>query len=195
MKRNKMIFLGVITFMSSLFPLSVNAEPVVVGEGQTPIQIEVIQSPIRLVKVQAPTFGTYEMTNKSRSIQATGDLVINVEDTRTENSSPWQVDYEISIFESTADKNKPSSTLKYKIGTGTLTIDGQAIDKSVYQTQEIELGQEKRGTLTKVNLSSANNFEYRIPKEKISIFVPENSTVGEYKAIQTVHLISLPESE
>lgn len=197
MKRSKMLFLGVIasTCISGLLPLKVDAEQVVAGEGQTPVTIKVVQSPIYLVGVEAPKFGTYELTGKNQRIQATSDLVINVQDTRTETSSPWQIDYELSFFENTSTGQQANATLKYTVGEGTLKVAGQTADKSVYQTQEVELGQEKRSTLVESNLSGATNYEYRVPKEKIGILIPENTAAGEYKAIQTIHLISIPESE
>ncbi len=195
MKQRKMMYLGIILLMGMFAPLNVSAEQIITEKGQTPIQIEIVPSAIRLTEVTPPVFGTYEITNESRSIQAKSDLVISIQHTDMYDSSPWQIDYELSVFENTAHSTKADSALTYKIGSGILKIDGQAADMTTYQAQEINLGQDKRGTLMKTNISNSKNYEYRVPKENISILIPENSSIGEYKAIQTVYLVSLPESE
>lgn len=197
MKRSKRFFLFInfLIFMSSLLPLNVNAEHVDSEKGKTSVNIKVVQSPLHLSGVQAPKFGIYELTSKSQWIQPTSDLVINVQDKRTDTSSHWQINYELSFFENATSGQKASGTLKYIIGEGTLKIANQTVDNSIYQAQELELGQDQSGTLLKVNVSKKTDYEYRVSKQKIRILIPANSTVGEYKALQSIHLISLPEVE
>lgn len=195
MKISKPLFLAPFIAFSLFTPINGYAQEMPGSHEDTPIKIELIQSPIHLIDVTPPTFGTYEITNKSQEIQATGDLVVTVQDTRTETLSPWKLDYEIATFSDSTSTNQVEGMVKFKLGAGTLSIDGQAADKTIYQSKELELGQEKKGTLMQTSVSSTSMYEYRIPKEKISITLPANSVAGKYTTMQTLILVSLPESE
>lgn len=193
MKIRKIPVIIAIIFTGILAPVHTRAKEI--GEKKdSPINIQMVQSPLHFLEVTAPTFGTYEIGSKAQEIQASGDLVVTVQDIR-ETLSPWQLDYTMSVLSDQSVDPKTSSNLHYKIGNGKWTMNGNKIDESSYQSQALELGDGNNGTLTKVLFSSDNTFEYRVAKENISIVIPNNSATGDYKLVQLVQLVSLPESE
>ncbi|MGK0606872.1 hypothetical protein [Enterococcus gilvus] len=58
------------------------AETRVQAQKETPVSIRIVETPIRLEKVSAPTFGTYERSVRPQELRATSDLTIQVKDLR-----------------------------------------------------------------------------------------------------------------
>lgn len=191
MTRRTWLFVVCLPFLSLLTPLTGHAQEVSGQNAETPIGIEVKQSPIHLTTVQAPTFGSYELTGQGQQLQATGDLIIQVEDTRTTDLSAWGLQYELSIFNTASDDNTLGEQTKLNLGTGELTMNGQAVDASRYSAQSVELSPDTTGTLMQTNFSQPTTFSYRVPKEKISLSISGLRATGEYSATQTVTLSNL----
>lgn len=183
-----MVFLGTSFFISE----SSEAQEVSNSRQNSTIGIEVVQSPISLTNVQPPTFTTYPLQEGGQTLQATGDLIIDIEDTRTENASSWALQYGISTFENTTDSSELNGSVVIKIGSGDLSMDETSMSSSSYKSQSVELAQGNQGILLQVDSSREASYQYRVPKENISIRVPTEATVGQYQAIQTVNLTSLP---
>lgn len=176
-----------------VFPAIARGEEVLNQGGKnSSVGIDIVESPIRLTSVQAPTFGTYELTGGKQEFQATGDLVIQVEDTRTSALSSWGVQYEVSLFEMTSGTSSLTDQARIKVGVGELIIAGQSADSSFYHPQAVELAAEGTGYLFQTTTSETTDFIYTVPKDKIALSIPNTVGKGEYTAVQTVTLINVP---
>lgn len=187
-----------IIFGFSFLTMNMVASELVFGEEVTDqsndssISIGLVESPLHLVNVQAPSFGTYELSGGNQIIQATDDLVIQVEDTRTTNLNSWGIQYEVSIFDSSKGTNSLGESSQISIGSGKLTMNNQSVDTTAYDSRSVKLAPNKSAILLQVESSLTNSFSYRVEKENITIMIPELTNPGTYEAIQTVTLIDLP---
>ena len=193
--KNKLALLIVGVFFVGVFiPSESEAQEGSTQSNQTPLNIQVVESPLRLTKVQAPTFGTYEIDfqNSQRKIQATGDLLIEVDDTRTTLLSSWGIQYEISMFEDNSNQKTFGNTTVLNIGKGELSINRSQLDPTIYQTNSQELIPNKPALLLQTKESQTTKFTYRVPKEAISMNLPNGLKSGDYTATQTITLVNLP---
>lgn len=188
----KIVLGGSLLSTGMIYPSTVFGEEVISQSGDSKISIDLIQSPLHLTTVQAPSFGTYTLSGDNQKIQADGDLVIQVEDTRVTDLHSWGIQYEVSIFETSDGAQSLGESGQIHVGSGKLTMADQAVDEAAYNSRSVELASNKNGTLLQVASSYTSTFSYRVPKENISISIPERTKPGVYTAVQTVTLVDLP---
>ena len=195
MKNRSKLFLSIVGIVYSMqFVMKVKAEEVSNQNDESPIVIQVNESPIRFSKVIAPTFGTYEIEKKSKNqeIMANGDLIVQVADTRESDFSSWGIQYELSLFKDISDGQPMNSQVLLHIGSGELLINGEAANPNFYQKQEVTVSPEKTGLLVQTTSSLHGEFLYRVPKERIKFILLDNTKAGSYQAVQTITLTNVP---
>lgn len=152
---------------------------------ETPIAIKIIDSPIRLAKVTAPTFGTYYQSDDAQRLHATGDLFIEVDDKRESKVTPWKITYELSTFINGEEYNA-----KINIGKGIAT---SATGKNLRAIpKKLSLVSNNTGDLVEAFSTEEEQFSYRVLKEDISLDIPGNLPVGDFQGTQLVTLINTP---
>lgn len=156
--------------------------------GSTPVDVNVVETPIVLGNVQAPTFGTYATSTKAQNIKATGDLKIEVLDNRMDKTTPWTLTYELSTFvngkEYTVNLDMKKGTVKDSAGN---VMKGESFD---IQTTS---GESK--TITNSYSDTDVKYYYTVAKDDISLTLPADMPVGSYKATQRVVLTNTPAAE
>ncbi|MHC5228510.1 hypothetical protein ACYSNW_09560 [Enterococcus sp. LJL99] len=192
MKQLLKISFSLMIVLANLLPVVANASPVVNGTENTPIQIELVESPLRLSTVQAPTFGSYELTGVEQQLQATGDLSVKVADRRESKANSWGLQYELAMFTEGKADQKLGNDVRLTLGSGTLLADNQTVNPDKYDAQVIALQADQSQLLLQVAPVNAEIYEYRIQKEDIYLMIPSNRIAGKYQAIQTITLIDLP---
>lgn len=157
------------------------------AQTDTPVNIQVVETPIRLEMVRAPTFGTYHVSSKSQKIKATGDLVIQVKDLRENKKTPWKLVYQLSRF-----SNGKEYDATIDLGKGTLSTvgDGRTLNAD---SKAVSLKANEEGTIVTAYSTNASEYLYRIDKQSIDLGIPENLPAGNYAAKQTVFLLNTPE--
>lgn len=193
MKHKLYISLPLLFLLAGGLPQSAAAAALPGNSRSSEVTIDIMESPLRLSKVRAPTFGTYETSSRKQRIQATGDLEINVLDERTEKNTPWTLSYELTLFNSDNGKSLGSAEV-FDLGTGILTGAGKAVAKQHYQANEVELSPAEKGRLLQVEATQEKTYRYTVPKEKIVLVVPAGAASGNYHAAQTVTLVNVPDS-
>lgn len=158
--------------------------------GSTNVDISVVTTPIILGKVVAPTFGTYATSTKEQTIKATGDLSIEVLDSRMEDqkSSPWNLSYQLSTF-----VNGKEYTVHLAMGKGTVKDSAGNVMKGENFDIQADSGESKN--ITTSYSDTDVKYYYVVPKDRIKLTLPADMPVGTYKAQQTVVLTSTPDAE
>jgi hypothetical protein len=186
MKRKHWILLlvgcGVIGGLSTV----ARADEVAGQQADTPISIRIIDSPIRLVAVSPPTFGTYPVSDEEQVLQAKSGLTIKVADYRDERSTPWRLTYQLSTF-----MNGKAYVVKMNLGKGQLTSAtvGEAVK---FQASQLSLESMEESELVNVYSSKTIDYEYEVDKEAVSLTIPGKLPVGEFVGQQTVRLLNTP---
>lgn len=183
-KKNKFLLLSVLT-VSFFSSVPVFADEVINNSKETPVNIEIIESPIRLSTVKAPVFGTYYQSNRVQTIKATGDLVIEVIDQRKARDTPWKLNYGISTFINDEEYN-----LKMSIGRGeSYSKSGQKLADT---SKSITVTNGNLKELVEAYSTDEEQFTYRVKKNEISIELPANLPTGKFVGKQKVTLINIP---
>jgi hypothetical protein len=167
---------------------------VVNGKVQTPFTIQVVENPLRLSKVQAPTFDTYIFDKGTNNIQlsASRDLVIEVEDKRIDDLSTWGIQYTLSMFNDVTDSTKIDTKMTFDIGKGDLSIGTEKLDATFYTGYKASLSAEDSIVLVQTKAAQTATFSYRVPKEEIKVNLPGQLREGVYQAQQTITLVNVP---
>lgn len=195
MKNKTKFCLSIVGIVFSIqFMMKVEAEEVSNQNGESPVVIQVNESPIRFSKVIAPMFGTYDIEKKSKNqeILANGDLIVQVVDTRESDFSSWGIQYELSLFKDISNGQSINSQVIMHIGSGELLINGEAANPNFYQKQEVTVSPEKTGLLVQTTSSLHGEFLYRVPKERIKFTLLDSAKAGSYQAVQTITLTNVP---
>lgn len=184
-KQIKFFFIGGLFCL--LLPVQSFAEEVVGESNQSPVSVSIVESPIRLEKVTAPTFGTYQKSIHERTIEATGDLSIVVKDQRENRQSPWHLTYQLSTF-----TNGQEYQVKVLLGQGKVTTDqsGEVIKAT---PNKIALDSNKTGTILEAYSSRADKYYYQVDKQQIHLVLPADLPTGEFVGQQLVTLLNTPE--
>lgn len=184
-KRIEFIFVGLLLCL--LLPVPASAQEVLGEEDQTPMNVTIVESPIKLEKVTAPTFGAYQKSAHEQEIQATGDLLIAVRDQRENKKSPWQLTYQLSTF-----ANGQEYQVKVLLGQGRLSTDqsGEVVQAT---PQKIAADPNETATILEAYSSQSTKYYYQIEKQKIHLELPANLPIGEFVGQQIVTLLNTPE--
>ncbi len=178
----KFVLIGLCLFGLTAAKTSVQAQK------ETPISIRIVETPIRLEKVSAPTFGTYERSVRSQELRATSDLTIQVKDLRENKKTPWRLYYQLSSF-----SNGKEYAVFLDLGKGHLrTLDnGQEVSS---EPKKVSLRSNETKTLVTAYSTKASEYRYRINKQAIKLTIPGNLPEGDFVAKQTVTLVNIPEA-
>lgn len=186
MKRKHWILLlvgcGVIGGLSTV----ARADEVAGQQADTPISIRIIDSPIRLVAVSPPTFGTYPVSDEEQVLQAKSGLTIKVADYRDERSTPWRLTYQLSTF-----VNGKAYAVKMNLGKGQVS-SSLAEEAVTFQASPVSLESMEESELVNVYSTETRDYEYVIGKEAVSLTIPGKLPVGEFVGQQTVRLLNTP---
>lgn len=182
-KKRKVMLIGLLCLLG----LTAAGMPVH-AQKETPVSIQIVETPIRLEKVRAPTFGTYERTSHAQKVQATSDLVIQVKDVRENKKTPWKLYYQLSQF-----SNGKEYAALLDLGKGSLrTLDGgQEVPSS---PQHVSLTSNETKTLVTAYSTEASEYLYRVHKQAINLLIPGDLPAGAFVAKQTVTLVNSPEA-
>lgn len=150
------------------------------------MDITIMESPITLNHVSAPTFSETPEQSVGQRLQAASDFVVVVQDKRDIKRTPWQLSYQLSAF----DKAE-SVGISLELGKGVVTPigDNQPIQ---YEARHVSTGKGSSETLVDALSTSHTQYEYRIPKEGIHLDIPTALGAGTYTARQTVTLMNIP---
>ncbi|GEK37612.1 hypothetical protein ACFFRT_11730 [Enterococcus thailandicus] len=184
-KRIEFIFIGLLLCL--LLPTPAFAQEILGEEDQTPMNVTIVESPIKLEKVTAPTFGTYQKSAHEQEIQATSDLLIAVRDQRENKKSPWQLTYQLSTF-----TNGQEYQVKVLLGRGKLSTNqsGEVVQAT---PQKIAADPNEAGTILEAYSSQSTEYYYQIDKQKIHLELPADLPTGEFVGKQLVTLLNTPE--
>ncbi|MGM0218942.1 hypothetical protein [Enterococcus sp. AZ126] len=188
-KWSSFIGVGFVIGLSLLAATGVQAEEVSPAEKSTPIQITIAEKTLALTNVTIPTFSTREVTESEQVIHPTNDWVIGVKDQRSNARSPWELRVQLSLLTS---EKAALPDQRITLDKGQLQSEKTTLDSSGYNAKKAVL-QTTSQTVVHVEDTTHTTYEYRIPKEKVSLVIPKTATAGTYKAIQQVQLTALPE--
>lgn len=153
--------------------------------GTTFLEILPIDEPHpRIYEVNDLHFGTHDQQEANQQITAKEDLVIQLLDART-NESSWDLQLKVSAFTATKQVNLTQATLE--LGKGVLKAEDTSgikesnyqMNSEGYQTILHSDSQHRRGRAT-----------YTIPKETIKLSFGENNAPGQYVAINYWRLVN-----
>ncbi|MGX7025071.1 hypothetical protein [Vagococcus hydrophili] len=159
-----------------------------VGKSESALSIEIQPSPIRITKVKAPVFGKYIATSKVQKINSQSDIFIDVEDNREQKNSPWQLFYNLSMFERKDQTDKKIRT-QISLGKGNFYQDGK-LKKDNVTSLNATINDEHEKEILRVGKSSGKKYRYIISNQDIELIIPKNIEVGKYEALQTVTLVN-----
>ncbi|BBM19523.1 hypothetical protein G15_3203 [Enterococcus avium] len=163
------------------------AEVAAHAQAETPVAINIIETPIRLVKVRAPTFETAHVSSKRQTLKATGNLEIQVKDLRQSKTTPWKLLYQLTDF---SNGKKYSATIN--LGKGTVRALGDE-SKITAMPHAVSVGANEIGTLVTAHSAEASDYLYRVDKQAIALTIPGNLPAGKFTGKQTVLLLNTPE--
>lgn len=186
MKRKHWILLLVGCGVLFGFSTATKAAEVTGQQGDTPVSIEIVESPIRLVAVSPPTFGTYPVSDEEQVLQAKSGLTIKVADYRDERSTPWRLTYQLSTF-----VNGKAYAVKMNLGKGQVS-SSLAEEAVTFQASPVSLESMEESELVNVYSTETRDYEYVIGKEAVSLTIPGKLPVGEFVGQQTVRLLNTP---
>lgn len=166
----------------------VGANEKVQGTSETPVTIMVEEKTLLLNTLEFPKFEEQEIKKERHSFHPLNDLVIEVNDKRTVRSTPWSVDYQLSIV--TDEKNKIVPDVYLRLERGIVTETNSRNYESF--NLDVPTTNESRRMLRSKD-SSINHLVYRIPKEKITLHLPKELPVGKYKMEQSIFLKAVQE--
>lgn len=163
------------------------AEVAAHAQVETPVAINIIETPIRLVKVRAPTFETAHVSSKRQTLKATGNFEIQVKDLRQSKTTPWKLLYQLTNF---SNGKKYSATIN--LGKGTVRALGEE-SKITAMPHAVSVGANETGTLVTAHSAEASDYLYRVDKQAIDLTIPGNLPAGKFTGKQTVLLLNTPE--
>lgn len=182
-KKIRIILLS--TLMMPFSATTALASEVTGNAKDTPISIEIVESPIRLNKVIAPTFGTYYDSAEKQVLKATGDLIIGIVDYREMKDTPWSLSYEISTF-----SNGNEYSVKMNLGKGIATSkSGQPLSGN---SMVFSKNSNESGKILEAYSTNEEEFSYRVEKENITLEIPGSMPTGDFSGKQLVTLINTP---
>lgn len=183
-KRIEFIFIGLLLCL--LLSAPAFAQEILGEEDQTPMNVTIVESPIKLEKVTAPTFGTYQKSAHEQEIQATGDLLITVKDQRENKKSPWKLTYQLSTF-----TNGQEYQVKVLLGQGKLSTNqsGEVVQAT---PQKIATDSNEAATILEAYSTQSDEYFYQIAKQKIHLELPTDLPTGKFVGKQLVTLFNTP---
>lgn len=164
------------------------------------ITINILERDLSIRHVQPPSFGRQTLTGEAQTVQSSRDLVVRIKDKRLSGDS-WSLSYSFQPSE-VADEHQEQ--LIFKIGAGTLSQviteeDAESFiaeSKENYEASPIRRNHIGETTSNLLTLHQGNEeetiYEYRVPKEDITMDIPVGIEAGEYHGTQVLSLTNAP---
>lgn len=168
---------------------------------ETGIIVNILERDLSIRHVQPPSFGKQTLTGEKQVLQSNRDLVVRIKDKRM-STDEWKLRY---TFQPSEVAEEHQENLVFKIGEGTLSevINQEGKESFVAKPDEVytanairrnHLGDATSNLLT-VHVGDAEKitmYEYRVPKEEITMEIPAGIAPGEYHGTQVLRLINAP---
>lgn len=164
------------------------------------ITINILERDLSIRHVQSPSFGKQTLTGETQTVQSSRDLVVRIKDMRL-SGDPWKLSYTFQPSE-VADEHKEH--LVFKIGMGTLSqvitegdVESFVVESDDnYRASPIRRNHIGETTSNLLTLFQGNEvetvYEYRVPKEDITMDIPAGIEAGEYHGTQVLSLTNAP---
>lgn len=187
LKNRKLFSSSLVLIGLFLFGYSLTANA---SENESSVGVSITEAELYIESVDSPTFGVYKTSKESQIVQSKNDLVIKVVDKR-ESTGGWELRYSLSIFEQ-ANGVTLGDSMNYSVGKGVLSGDETTLSTDIVEIGEMNQKVNSGDKIIAVKESKYSNYEYKVPNTGIKLNIPANPKIGNYTAVQTVTLESMP---